>query len=633
MLLTFVFSLQGSIISIDSAYAAKAGQSCAKVGLKSGSLVCTRVKNKLIWQLVMKQQSISAFYPDKIELATQELQIDYKATSGLPVQGYSLVPEICKLQGRKVSIFTAGYCKIRFTQSGNTQYSAASSLEIKFLILGNNEITFSPPTSMALASSSYSLAASSTSGLPVTFESSTPDICSVSNTTLTLIKIGWCTITANQSGLEFYSPAQRVEVNIAIQGSNQILFAPLNSLLLSAKTYRLPGTSTSGLPVVYTSNTLDICTVNDAILTLLNTGTCTVVASQSGSELYVEAQSVQASILISNARVLSDQPDSVNGFQVKAIYVIPADGIDHSYDTNGYIAGILDEGNKFIRAQIGLQIPIDSNSNGYDIQFLKSKLSTSYFLSANDLDDKLIAESLLLENPGSNRKDYIFFVDVGILISGDACGYARIGGMIAIVAVGSDCTKESHNFKNYAAHAWPHELMHNFGVEHTLNDPCDFMRGEKTLGTCPWSTSWTIDKERTRYVGSSSQGQDILKLPVWEGYTAKDYWAKCLLNPVPRIDGFKYAYCPTGTQTIGALSYCWESISSISLEEFVDGAWRSLGAGNHYSDPWGSNVSWHCNSGYTAPWKQLTVTNPGISLYRWMVNGRESEQFKVIWVR
>lgn len=34
----------------------------------------------------------------------------------------------------------------------------------------------------------------------------------------------------------------------------------------------------------------------------------------------------------------------------------------------------------------------------------------------------------------------------------------------------------------------------------------------------------------------------------------------------------------------------------------------------------------------TAPTKQLTITTPGISLYRWMVDGSESEQFKVVWV-
>jgi hypothetical protein len=181
--------------------------------------------------------------------------------------------------------------------------------------------------------------------------------------------------------------------------------------------------------------------------------------------------------------------------------------------------------------------------------------------------------------------------------------------------------------------SWLHELFHNFGVAHTLDTPCDLMTGAETPGTCPQDGQITIDKERTRYVTSSAQGQDIMKLRVWQGYTNKqNLQANCLLNPVSRADGIHYAYCPIGTQTIGALQNCWSSISSVSLEEFVNGQWTSLGAGQSYSDPWGPNVSWKCNPGFTAPWKQLTVTTPGTSLYRWLVNGAESEQFKVIWV-
>jgi len=350
--------------------------------------------------------------------------------------------------------------------------------------------------------------------------------------------------------------------------------------------------------------------------------------------MYPAAISVEANINISSARVMSDQVDVVTGFQVKAIYVVPSDGIDNSFDTNGYIAGILDEGNQYLHSQIGLQIPIDKSTSGYDIQFMKTKLSTAYLLSADNLGNELLSESLFLENPGTNRKDYIFFIDVNNLHNGLYCGYAYWNKLSAVVAIGQKCTGEGNGFKNYAAQTWPHELFHNFRVEHTLDDPCDFMHGTETPGTCPWNVTLTLDKGRTRYIGGSAQGQDLTKLRIWEGYTQRmDIRADCVLNPIPRSDGFKYAYCPTGTQTIGALTYCWQTYNSITLEEFVGGSWQSPGTGNHFTSPWGPDVSWECNAGFSAPWKDLTVTTPGISLYRWMRNGVESEQFKVIWVR
>lgn len=634
--------MQGQTVFIEQAHAVKAGQSCTKAGLKSGSFICTKVKGRLIWQIVKKKQSISASYSPKINLSVSTLSIDYKTTSQLPINALAVDPNICSIDNKVVQLKSIGYCIIQLTQLGNAQYFPAPPFEIKILVFGNNEISFNPLTVLPLSSLTYPLSGSSTSGLALKFESSTPDICTVSESTLTLMMVGLCRVSAMQEGSEFFDAAQSVEATIAIQGSNQIVFTPLTSLLLSLKSYQLPGSSTSGLPLAYNSSTPEICSVSGSTLTLVKTGTCTVTATQNGSNLYPAAQSVVAQIVISGSRVINDQPDTIDGFQVKAIYVVPSDGTDHSFDTNGYISRILDEGNAYLHAQIGLQVPIDKNVSGYDITFMRTKFSSSYLVAAANLTNELLVESLFLENPGVNRKNYIFFIDVDNLRNGNACGYAGKPGISAVVAIGqgsvngTTCTGKVRNFEDYAASSWAHELFHNLGVSHTPNDPCDFMRGNpETIGTCPAGSSLTLDKERSRYVGSSIQGQDILKLRVWEGYTQRvDLQANCSLNPVPRADGFKYGYCPTGTQTVGALTYCWQSYNSVELEEFVDGKWRSLGAGNHYKDPWGPDVSWSCSdAGYSAPWKQVAVTSPGISLYRWMRNGVESEQFKVIWVK
>lgn len=342
---------------------------------------------------------------------------------------------------------------------------------------------------------------------------------------------------------------------------------------------------------------------------------------------------VNRAIATSSRHITKDQSDLVMGFQVKPIYVVPSDGVDHSYDTNGYIAGILNEGNKYLHDQLGLQVPIDRTSTGYDIQYLKSHLSTADFQRETNLAVTLLTESMDLDNPGLNRKDYIFFVDVNIL-SDKACGVGGTPGISAVIAIGGQCAAKVHTFSNYAAWSWPHELIHNFGVTHTLNDPCDFMRGSETPGICPATSKITIDKNHTRYVGSSAQGRDILKLRVWEGRTSKrSLQANCFLNPVPRADGMNYAYCPTGTQAVGALTSCWSSITSVTLQEFLRGAWKDLGPGRPCPDPWGLYINCKCTVDSTAPAKLLTVLAPKISLYRWMVNGSEGERFKLIWVR
>ena len=347
----------------------------------------------------------------------------------------------------------------------------------------------------------------------------------------------------------------------------------------------------------------------------------------------------------SNLRVTSDQTDTVTGFQVKPIYVVPSDGVDHSYDTNGYISSMLDEGNVFLNAQLGLTIPIDKNGTGYDIQYLKSKYSTAYIQSAfpemgEGITDKLLAEINPLQSPGLNRKDFIFFTDVNGLNAGLACGTGQLPGIGAVVSIGKGidatgqtCTGKSHGLNNFATRTWIHELFHNFGVNHTLNDPCDLMVGAETVGTCASSATITIDKEHSRYVKSSVQGADILQARVWSGQTDNlNLAANCSLNPIPSADGKQYAYCPVGTQTVGALTNCYTAIPSLTLEEFVDGAWKSLGAGSTSAAPWGANSGFTCVSGVGAQ-EQVTQTTPGTILYRWMSAQQELEQFKVIWVR
>lgn len=473
--------------------------------------------------------------------------------------------------------------------------------------------------------------------------SSSTKYCKVSGKTLKGVRVGPCKVTVTVKPKTGRSQSKTVALLVMktkivakAKATNAIAFRSSTSFLFATKSYPLSGTATSGLPLAFESLTPDTCSISEVTLTLIQIGNCTVQASQGESDFYQPATGAKISITISDTYVTSDQVDAVTGFQVKAIYVVPSDGVDHSYDTNGYIAGILDEGNRYLLQQLGLQIPIDKHSAGYDIQYLRSKFTTAQIQASERRIEDLLAESMALEDPGLNRKDYIFFVDADGFSGGTYCGWAGIPGIAAVVAIGDGktrCTVASRNFDNWAAQTWVHELNHNFGVEHTLDTPCDLMKGKDTAGTCPTNTKITIDRERSRYVESSVQGQDILRLRVWEGYTDRlDLDAYCSLPPVTRADGFNFAYCPTGTQTLGALTSCWTRINSVTLEVFINGQWISLGSGSGSSNPWGSKIDWKCTAG-TAPSKQLTVTTPETSLYRWMVNGEEKEQFKVIWVR
>ncbi len=195
----------------------------------------------------------------------------------------------------------------------------------------------------------------------------------------------------------------------------------------------------------------------------------------------------------------------------------------------------------FLKSQLGQTIPIDRTTSGYDISYLKSSQPSSYFLENTGTYAELLDESKLLDSPGLNRKDYIFFVQTDTVIAPGYCGEAPTPGITAVVAIGvGECGKQTAFFKNYASQTWVHELFHNFGVEH-VPDPCDLMTsGVGADGsTCPPNQSFTIDIDGKFYFGSSAYGQDIAKLRVWEGYTAdQSLQADCIVGsangPLPR---------------------------------------------------------------------------------------------------
>ncbi|KOR29391.1 hypothetical protein TI04_08750 [Achromatium sp. WMS2] len=60
----------------------------------------------------------------------------------------------------------------------------------------------------------------------------------------------------------------------------------------------LTATATSGLPVTLTSPTTNICTVTGFTLTLLASGTCTIVANQDGNANYYPAAEVTRTLIV-----------------------------------------------------------------------------------------------------------------------------------------------------------------------------------------------------------------------------------------------------------------------------------------------------------------------------------------------
>jgi alpha-tubulin suppressor-like RCC1 family protein len=170
-------------------------------------------------------------------------------------------------------------------------------------------ITFAPlpdrllPT--AVLTMTITVQATASSGLPVTFSSTTPGVCSVTYRLAGAIEIrrGTCTLVASQPGVTGgYAAAPDVQRSFEVRTqssgaklSQTITFAPLSDHRLDESSVPLSAIASSGLVVYFRTITPDICIVEGATARLLTPGDCTIAAFQPGNAQYDPAQEVQRS--------------------------------------------------------------------------------------------------------------------------------------------------------------------------------------------------------------------------------------------------------------------------------------------------------------------------------------------------
>ena len=201
-------------------------------------------------------------------------------------------------RGTTVTLVGAGTCTIQATQAGNANYAAATPVSQSFTVTAASQtITFGSLASQAFGSVPFAVSATASSGLPVSFNSQTTSVCTVSGATVTLAAVGTCTIQATQAGNAGYAAATPVSQSLAVtQASQTITFQgyPLTAAF-GGSPVLVGAIASSGLTVSFNSQTTAVCTVSGTTVTLAAVGTCTIQATQGGNANYAAATPVSQS--------------------------------------------------------------------------------------------------------------------------------------------------------------------------------------------------------------------------------------------------------------------------------------------------------------------------------------------------
>lgn len=206
------------------------------------------------------------------------------------------------------TIVAVGSCVITATKAADTNYFSGTA-SVTITIAKGTQATFTATstklTATIGATSGITVSASGGTGTAtITYASADTGICTVaSNGVVTVLTAGTCSITATKPGGTSYNDATST-VNIVISKTSQATLSATANFTTGSYNdgvaYTVTATGgTSGLAIIYSSNSASVCAVNASTgaVTILTAGTCSITATRPGGASYSDA-SANATITI-----------------------------------------------------------------------------------------------------------------------------------------------------------------------------------------------------------------------------------------------------------------------------------------------------------------------------------------------
>ncbi len=228
-------------------------------------------------------------------------ELSASANSDLAITFSSSDPTVASIEVNMATILKAGSVTITANQTGNDNYSSATATQTLTINKAAQNITFGALPEKTFGEASFAFSATASSSLGVTFASSDAAVASIEGATVSLLKAGTVTITASQAGNDNYLAADPVTQQLVINKAAQsITFEALPSKTFGDAPFELSATSSTGLPITFSSSNTSIINVEGNLATVAGAGSATITALQAGNDNYQPATAEQ-SITINKA--------------------------------------------------------------------------------------------------------------------------------------------------------------------------------------------------------------------------------------------------------------------------------------------------------------------------------------------
>ena len=228
-------------------------------------------------------------------------------SSGLPVTA-RIVSGPATLSGTNLTITGTGTVTLAYDAPGNSLY-ASNSVTNSFAVtngptnLKSQMITFKALSAATFGGKAIAPSATATSKLPVTFWSSNTNVAVVSGTNIVITGAGQSVITAYQPGDgSTWNPATPASQTLIVNQASQKLTFKGPAKLTYSSSVTLSGSSSMGLPVLYTCSDSNVARLStsgtNTLLTPVGTGMVTVTATQPGNANVTAATPIAQPVVI-----------------------------------------------------------------------------------------------------------------------------------------------------------------------------------------------------------------------------------------------------------------------------------------------------------------------------------------------
>ncbi len=193
----------------------------------------------------------------------------------------------------------------RFALTG-TQSNYVDGSGIGFTPRLSQVITFNALSDKTFGDPTFDLAAISSSGLPITYESSDTSVATISGNTVTIVGGGNVNITALQIGTSNYLPAPNVVQSLTVNRASQtITFDALADVAFGDADFDLTVSGgASGNAVTFMSSDTGVVTISGNTVSIVGVGTIDITASQDGNDDYDVAPNVVQSLTVNAGMIL-----------------------------------------------------------------------------------------------------------------------------------------------------------------------------------------------------------------------------------------------------------------------------------------------------------------------------------------